>query len=336
VTPPPPPFDEAGIPDAGYRAVPKRSALREAFRRYAWAKAAWHAIDGAAMHVACRLSPDFVTRARHRLAWGAWPDRRAPRTFDEKLQWLNLYWRHPLKGRCGDKLTMRGFVEENQLGHLLPRLFGVYSTTAEIDFDALPSRFVLKCSHGCKCNVFCADRELLDWKTARRFLDASMRTDFSLELGELHYRQMKPRILCEEFLQDDSGGEFPTDYKIFCFDGKAFCTMVAEARDANGIAKLAFYDHGWTRVLPYCIPDLALDHDVPAPGAYSEMIECAETLARTLPFVRMDFYSIAGRAKLGEMTFTPGACVSANYLTRRAQDELGALLTLPPRYPEAE
>jgi hypothetical protein len=295
------------------------------------ARAAYHAAYAATLNVSCRLSPDLVNRVRYRLAWGAWPDRANPRTFDEKLQWLNLLWRHPLMTRCGDKFAMRGFVEECHLERLLPRLHGVYSSASEIDVESLPAQFVLKCSHGCKCNVFCLDKHSFDWRATKRALDGWLKTDFSLKLGELHYGQMKPRIICEELLKDDTGGEFPTDYKVLCFNGKAHCTMVAQARDANGIARLAFYDREWKRKLPYCIPELMLLHDVPPPSAYAEMIECAETLSRQLPFVRVDFYSVGGRALLGEMTLTPGACVSANYLTVRAQEELGCLLALPPR-----
>jgi hypothetical protein len=69
--------------------------------------------------------------------------------------------------------------------------------------------------------------------------------------------------------------------------------------------------------------------DIPMPAGYEEMVECAEALSRPFPFVRMDFYSIMGRARLGEMTFTPGACVSADYMTVRAQQELGWRIELP-------
>ena len=107
--------------------------------------------------------------------------------------------------------------------------------------------------------------------------------------------------------------------------------MVATARDPNGIARLAFYDLEWRQKLPYCLPELAADQEIPKPSAYEEILDCAQKLSRPLPFVRMDFYSINGRAKLGEMTFTPGACVSADYMTALAQQELGRLIKLPER-----
>lgn len=307
------------------------TAVRDTIAKFAPApaKAAYHKTRSGIMSAACQISPRLLTRFRHRLAWGRWPDLDTPITFDEKLQWLNLYWQHPLKSQCGDKFAVRGFVEEHRLAHLLPRIFGVYSSTEEIDLVTLPERFVLKCSHGCKCNVFCTDKRRLDWTSAKANLDSWMRRDYSRHAGEIHYRKMTPRIICEEFLEDDTGHDLPTDYKVFCFRGTAFCTMVATARDPNGIAKLAFYDLEWRQRLPYCLPELAADHEVQKPAAYQEIVDSAQKLSPSFPFVRMDFYSINGRAKLGEMTFTPGACVSADYMTAAAQQELGRLIQLP-------
>ena len=305
--------------------------MRKTLAKSALMKAAYHTLRSGVMSAVCHVSPGFLTRLRYRLAWGRWPALDRPTTFDEKLQWLNLFWQHPLKARCGDKYTMRGYVEEHQLGHLLPQLFGVYSSAEEIILDTLPDRFVMKCSHGCKCNVFCHDKRGLDWKTEKANLESWMNIDFSMKLGEIHYGSMTPRIICEEFLQDETGHALPADYKVFCFDGRAYCTMTATARDPNGIAKLAFYDLEWKKKLPYCLPDLETDHEIPRPAAYEEILDCAQKLSRPFPFARMDFYSINGRAKLGEMTISPGACVSADYMTPLAQQELGRLIVLPER-----
>ena len=307
-------------------------AIRKTLARCAPLKAAYHGLRSGAMTAVCHLSPAFLTCFRYRLAWSRWPDLKQPTTFDEKLQWLNLFWQHPLKTRCADKFAMRGFAEEHQLGRLLPELFGVYSSSEEIRLETLPDRFVLKCSHGCKCNVFCRDKRSLDWKIERANLNSWMQRNFATVLGEIHYGKMTPRIICEEFLADDTGQELPVDYKVFCFGGRAYCTMVATARDPNGIAKLAFYDLEWKHKLPYCLPDLAADQDILKPVGYEEMLECAQKLSEPFPFVRMDFYSINGRARLGEMTFTPGACVSADYMTDVAQQELGRLIELPERF----
>lgn len=303
--------------------------IRSWLARSARLKALYHGYQRLSASTVCRVSPRLLNRIRYRRGWRQWPDLQDPKTFDEKLIWLNLNWRDPAKAKCGDKYGMRSHVTARGMAHLLPVIHAVFEDTRQIDPSCLPKRFVLKCSHGCKCNVFCRDRSVWDWDSARRDLDSWMRMDFSLLAGELHYGEMAPRIICEEFLDDGQGDGLPVDYKVFCFDGKAFCTMVATERDANGNAKLAFYDLSWSRKLPYCIPELAAKCEVAAPNAYGEMLEAAIILSSGFPFVRMDFYNIGGRAKLGEMTFTPGGCVSANYMTRTAQLELGGMIRLP-------
>ena len=76
-----------------------------------------------------------------------------PQTFNEKLQWLKLYWRDPKAEICADKYLVREYVSEKGLGHLLNDLIGVYDNVDEIDLDQLPEQFVLKCTHGSGCNI---------------------------------------------------------------------------------------------------------------------------------------------------------------------------------------
>src|SRR4030042_7140346 len=92
------------------------------------------------------LSPALLYKLLFRKNMGRWPDLKNPRTFDEKLAWLMLYWRHPLKVKCADKYAVRLYVKEHGLEHMLPRLLGIYEKSSDIDFDALPERFVLKCT----------------------------------------------------------------------------------------------------------------------------------------------------------------------------------------------
>jgi len=286
----------------------------------------YHAVRSLYRQSLYRFSPVLLARIRYRFIRARWPDFHSPRTFDEKLLWLMLYWRDPLITQCGDKYAMRSHVEQQGLASVLPKLFSVYRTTKEIDLESLPDRFVLKCSHGCKCNIFCRNKRELNLAQAKRHLDFWMKTDFSKVLGEVHYSGMQPRILCEEFLEEP-GSELPTDFKVYCFDGKAHCTMVCSKRSYNGKPKLSFYDRDW-EPLAYCRPNMKSERNIPKPSAYDKIIKVAEELSKPFPFVRMDFYSIKGRAVLGEMTFTPCACI-IDYLTDLAQERLGQLLVIP-------
>jgi len=290
-------------------------------------KAAYHAVRGRVTVWLARTSPRLLSRLRYREAWGRWPDLDKPVTFDEKLLWLNLYWQHPLKVECGDKYSMRAYVERLGLSSLLPRAYGVFDSAEAIDFGKLPNRFVLKCTHGAKCNVFCPDRGMLDIAQARRDLCRWLATDYSRIYGEAHYGRMTPRILCEEFL-DDGTGFLPTDYKVYCFNGRPCYVLCCFDRVPNGKASLAVADLEWNPVVFYR-DDPPGGRPMPRPEALQDILDASRKLSGPFPFVRIDFYSIRGRAVLGEMTFTPDACIDPTY-TDEIQREMGERLVLPP------
>ena len=292
-------------------------------------KAAYHGVRGWVMADLSMRSPGLLSRLRYREAWGRWPDLENPITFDEKLLWLNLHWHHPLKVECGDKYTMRGYVEREGLGHLLPRAYSVYDSVDAIDFRSLPDRFVLKCTHGAKSNVFCHNKAELDVERARQDLRRWMATDFSRFYGEAHYAQMTPRILCEEFL-DDGTGLLPTDYKVYCFNGRPCYVLCCFDRVPNGKASLAVADLDWNPVVFYR-DEPPGGRPMPRPAALPEILGTCERLSSPFPFVRVDFYSIRGRAVLGELTFTPDACIDATY-TDEAEADMGRRLMLPQPY----
>ena len=276
--------------------------------------------------------PQLYAQYRYKYTYGKKANLRNPATFDEKLLWLMLFWRHPLKSTCGDKYTLRSYVEKNGFAHVLPPLLGVYSSSSEIDFNSLPEKFVLKCTHGCGFNIICTNKQKLDVTATRRKLDKWMAKDYCKTAGELHYSSMKPMIVCEQYL-DDPSSERPNDYKVYCFNGKAHCTMVAQGRDENGHTdKFDIYNLNWDAKLPYynSVSENAMERHVPKPEAYDEMIRVAEALSKPFPYVRMDFYSINGKAILGEMTFTPAGCIQKHY-TPLAQNILGSLIQLPPK-----
>src|SRR5690554_6926349 len=100
------------------------------------------------LRIPLRLLPDRVfiqLRFRHRFKRLARLSN--PRTYNEKLQWLKLNYRDPLEAKLVDKAFVKEWVAE-RIGdeHIIPTL-GVWESFDEIDFDALPESFVLKCTH---------------------------------------------------------------------------------------------------------------------------------------------------------------------------------------------
>jgi hypothetical protein len=139
---------------------------------------------------------------------------------------------------------------------------------------------------------------------------------------------MKPRIICEEFLEDGIG-ELPVDYKLYCSRGRFHSTLVCSGRRPNENANEDFMDRSWN-LLPYLQESVAAVRRIARPPAYDEMISAAEKLSKPFPFVRVDFYCIRGRAVLGEMTFTPSACLDTTVTVLGAR-ELGDFIALPDK-----
>jgi len=274
------------------------------------------------------LSPLLLFKYRYKMLKGIWLNLNNPKTYDEKVIWLNLYWRHPLKTQCADKYGLRSYVASQGYDHLLPELLGLYNRSSEIDFASLPNKFALKCTHGCKFNVICEDKRQLNIRHTRRMLDKWLKQRISRIWGEVHYDAIHPRIICEAFLDDISGG-LPIDYKVHCFNGKPRFTMVCVGRDLSGYnAKYAFYDLDWKTIPFYCDKNVFENKNILKPEGYEEMIKAAEELARPFPFVRIDFYIIKGAPVIGEMTFTPDGCIDED-LSDIGQRILGELIALP-------
>lgn len=59
------------------------------------------------------------------------------------------------------------------------------------------------------------------------------------------------------------------------------------------------------------------------------MLKYAEVLAKDFPFVRLDFYEIAGKIYLGEFTFTPFGNNLYPYYYKENLVKFGNILELP-------
>jgi hypothetical protein len=164
--------------------------------------------------------PDRIMLARRfKREFGRAPNLKNPRTFNEKLLWLMLYYRTPRATRLADKYEVRGYVAERVGPARLNELYGVWDRVSDIDFDTLPDAFVLKVNWGWGANVFCRRRSELDVPKTKEQLAAWMRRSHYWSAREWCYKNIEPRIVCERLLTDDRWG-IPPDYKFFCFGGE--------------------------------------------------------------------------------------------------------------------
>jgi len=252
-----------------------------------------------------------------------------PKTWSEKLFWLNYHWQPQIKADCTDKFKVREFIESKGYSDSLIPLLGKWNNANEIDFDQLPNRFVLKCNHGCATNIIVEDKFKLDFDAARKQLNFWLSIDYSKRADEIHYGKIKPCIICEEFLPLLSRADV-VDYKIHCFNGKPLFIAANFERDPITLhPHSAVYSPSWERIL--CLKDdfKKRDKDKDKPIGLSKMLEMAKKLSEDFPYVRVDLYCIEDRVFFGELTFTPsGNCVDHDYRTEFVK-QMGERLILP-------
>ena len=141
-----------------------------------------------------------------------------PQTFNEKMQWLKLNYRKPEFGDMVDKYEAKKFMAD-RVGeeHIIPTL-GVWDRFDDIDFDALPDQFVLKCTHDSGGLVVVRDKSKLDMAEARQKIEQSLKNNWFYHGREWPYKHIKPRIIAENYIEDLETGEL-RDYKWYCFNG---------------------------------------------------------------------------------------------------------------------
>lgn len=241
------------------------------------------------------LSDESYIKLIYRLRMGKKPDLDNPVSFNEKLQWLKLHDRKSLYTRLADKLAVRNYVEKKiGKGHS-PLVLGVYSSFDEIDFDKLPAGFVLKTTHDSGSYIICPDKTRLDMRAAKRKLSRSLRRNYYRTTREYQYRDIKPRIIAEEFL-----GENLTDYKFFCFNGEPKFMYIEE--ETGESREQAIFDMDFNRE-PFTMEDRYSTASFIKPDFFDDMRNTAAVLSSGIPFLRVDMYYVRGRIYVGELTF---------------------------------
>jgi len=166
-----------------------------------------------------------------------------PQTFNEKLQWLKLYDRNPEYTKMVDKYEVRKYIAKKIGEEYLIPLLGVWDNPDDVDFDKLPDQFVLKCTHNSGLGMcICKDKSELDIAKVKKELEKGLKQNYYLHGREWPYKNVKPRIIAEKYMEDRNGNFI--DYKFFCFKGFAHSVMVCIDRNI-GDTKFYFFDKNW-------------------------------------------------------------------------------------------
>ena len=252
-------------------------------------------------------------------------DLKHPQSYTEKIQWLKLFDDNVDRTRLADKVAVREWIK-SVIGekYLIP-IIGVYDHFDEIDFEKLPSRFVIKTNHSSGWNIIVTDKSTFNKKKAKKIIERWLSLDYGLWTEfEIHYSAIPPRIIIEQYVTD-SNGEL-NDYKFLCFNGECKYFWMDFDRQTNH--KRNIYDMKWN-LQPWNQSTYGnYSGDVKKPDNFDDMVRIANILCKGFKHVRVDLYNVDGKVYFGEMTFTNGSGFEGIYPTEYDY-ELGKLITLP-------
>ena len=227
-------------------------------------------------------------------------DLNNPITFNEKLQWLKLHDRKPEYTMMVDKYAVRKYIADKIGEEYLIPLLGVWDNPDDIDFDALPDKFVLKCNHNSGLGMcICKDKSKLDIARVKTELRKGLKQDYYLTGREWPYKNVLRKIICEKYMQDGND-ECLTDYKFFCFNGKPKIMYIAS--DHAKQPKPDFFDMDFNKInMRMEDPNSEKVHVKPI--CFEKMKQIATKLSSNTSFLRVDFYIIDNKLYFGELTF---------------------------------
>ena len=277
------------------------------------------------------LSPKLIADYNSLRLLGRRINWKYPKDFNDKINWLKIYSDTSLWTEYSDKLLVRKHISDLGLSNLLVPLLGHWNNAKEIDFDSLPNQFVLKTNHGSGEVIVVRDKNAVNKEEIIKKIQDYLNTPYGLYQAEPHYLKIKPCILAEAFLEQNSPlSTSVIDYKIFCFDGKPYSTLCFFNRTKTHY-DFELHDLDW-----YYHPEYLVFNNhsrdgkgvIPKPKTYNQMLKAAAILSKGFPQVRVDFYEIDGKLYFSELTFTStGGFI--RYLSSDYLKQLGDQVILP-------
>jgi len=261
-----------------------------------------------------------------------------PRTLNEKVTWMAVMTDTSKWTEYTDKYEVRKHIESLGLKDILTECYGVWKRAEDIEFDKLPDKFVLKCTHDCGSTVIIRDKSKMNKKEVIDFLQKHLDVRYGYDSCEPHYTAIEPRVMAESLIEMDNTDEFSSqttvDHKIRCVHGKAQYDFVCYDRSlesGSGGSKTVYdlYDiHTWQPMHQYLADSGVEYRKVPRPENMAKMIEIAEKISEGFTQVRVDLYNVKGKIYFGEMTFTAFSGMN-NHFTMEFQRMIGDRIHLP-------
>ena len=252
---------------------------------------------------------------------------KKPKTFNEKLQWLKIHDRKAIYTTMSDKYEAKQFVSSVIGEQFIVRTIGVWERFEDINFDDLPEAFVLKCTHDSGGLVICTNKKDLDFEQARQKINKSLKKNYYYLSREWPYKNIKPKIIAEEYLHDDNDSNDLTDYKFYCFNGEPKFLYISKGLKNHSTARISFVTLDW-KFAPFSRSDYRpLEQLPPKPKKFDEMIRIAKMLSKNCKFLRVDLYYVDDSIYFSELTFFP--CGGMMPFSNKNDDlELGKMINL--------
>lgn len=273
-----------------------------------------------------KVNKELELKLLFRLKCGYKLNLKNPKTYNEKIQWIKLHDLNPLMPKCCDKYAVREYVESKGCGEILNTLIWEGFNPADIPFDELPDKFVIKVTHGSTFNIICTDKSKLNREEVIRKCNKWLKAKFLEAYGEWFYGIERPRVIVEKFLDDGTGRL--RDYKIYCFNGIPRYIGVDSGDDSKGTHFKDIYDTDWNLIKGYEMAYPNSGVALEKPEALVDLLKYARILSEDFLHARTDFYIVDGKVVFGEITFSNSAGFG-----RVAPEEfalkMGAYLKLP-------
>lgn len=295
-----------------------------------------------------------------RIAAASWTARirlkyalRAPRTFNEKVEYKLAWDRRPTLTRLADKVAVRDHVAAIVGPEYLSRLLAVVDDPRLLDLGSFGPRYVVKPTHGSGAVIVVHDRadpslrlpelptdrgwtgriswvrpEHLERARFDAMCDLWLRHGYWRALGstEWAYRDIERRLMVEEFLEGDAHSA--RDFKFHVMHGRVSWFHVNVTIDPVTYMTCFRRDGSVIPVRYVCEPAVP---PVELPANIDDMIAIAEALGADTDIVRVDLYDVDGRIVFGELTNYP-AGGRARFDPPEYDRILGADWTPPRRY----
>lgn len=239
----------------------------------------------------------------YRTSIGKWPDLEHPKTFNEKINWLKLYDRNPLYTTLVDKVAVKSWVAE-RIGweHVVPTL-AVWNRPEDIDIRKLPNRFVLKTNHYSGDVCVCSDRSTFDLEEAKRKLGKSMKRNLFWTAREWAYKNVRPCVFAEEYLEPSLGRVNQVDLGFFRFSSGCNASLTCVDSSVRMRMGEMFFNGTWRNIV-VAEDDGYATIAIAKSELFKRMKAAVDMLRSLLPFVRVDFYESSDALYFGEITLS--------------------------------